>query len=646
MKTHMLALFATLIATPALAADFNPDRILLSSGGLAEISSTVPISGRTVVKLDAPLTQVNDVLKSLVIQGKDIRIVSVDLAGREPLSDTFAGLPFKPDDLENSVTLLAALKGVRVEVRRNDRTLRGTVIGVEAAPAPAPTDTEQRGARLAIATEESAIENVDVDEATSVTILDATMQNAMLEALRAIALNRSADHRTIAITLDGPPSGSATVTYVTGAPVWKPAWRIVLPAGKDSARLQGWAVFENRTGLDWKGVALTLSAGTPVALTQTLYDSVTIPRREVPLQVGQRLRPEIDRGVMQEKALGPRFEIPSPAELAPAESSASAEDLSAGQSDGGEIAAGSSVAATETLAAATFRIPGTLDLAAGRSLTLPFFDGDATATRVSIFQPGVSDRHPIAAVKIKNDSALTLPGGIATVYEMEDGPLSQSWAQYGVGFVGDAEFSGAAPGEERILAYALDAKVTVADETTSESSIRSARVEKGSLVVDYGRTRKTVYRLEGDPSAPRTLLIEHQANPGWSIDTDAVVEGRDGEKIRIGLDLGAGEKRTVTVTETTVDAQQWSLVETPDKILLDIVAVGDRIDPKLRNSLGRIAAIRAQTAEFERTISEVDESIDRIRADQERVRNNLAAVDKNGDLAKVPSRRWLELRVA
>jgi len=217
LKTHVLALFATLIATPGLAADFNPDRILLSSGGLAEISSTVPISGRTVVKLDAPLTQVNDLLKSLVIQGKDIRIVSVDLAGREPLSDTFAGLPFKPDDLENSVTLLAALKGVRVEVRRNDRTLRGTVIGVEAAPAP--TDTEQRGARLAIATEESAIENVDVDEATRVTILDATMQNAMVEALRTIALNRSADHRTIAITLDGTASGSATVTYVTGAPV-------------------------------------------------------------------------------------------------------------------------------------------------------------------------------------------------------------------------------------------------------------------------------------------------------------------------------------------------------------------------------------------------------------------------------------------
>ena len=628
MNKHVLCVVAVIAASPSLGAEFHPDRILLSSGGLAEISATVPVSGRTVVNLDAPLAQVDDVLKSLVVQGEGISIVSVDLAGREPLSDTFASLPFTPADLENSITLLSALKGVSVEVRHNDRTVRGVVIGVETAIGPEEADDGGTHTRLAIATEASDIERVDVDEATSISILDEAMRAAMHEALDAIALNRSADHRAIAITLDGPASGMAVVTYVVGAPVWKPAWRIVLPAGEGSVRLQGWAVLENRTGLDWDDVALTLSSGMPVALTQTLYDSVTVPRPEVPLQVGQRLRPEMDRGVMTMAA-------PAPKSFGEAEGAFDlAEPAFSERFAGGGLAAGPAVVAAETLAAATFRIPGAVDLAVGRSLTLPFFDGQATVTRVSVYQPGVSDRHPIAAVRITNDSPVSLPGGIVTVYETPESPASQPSGQYAVDFVGDAEFSGAAPAEERILAYALDAKVTVASETTGESVIGSVRVEDGLLVVDYGRTQKTVYRLQGDPNAGRTLLIEHMANAGWSVETDAAIEGRDGNRVRIATALGAGEKRDVNVTETTVDAERWSLLDTPDEIILEILAVGDRIDPGLREPLRRIAEIRAESAEFERTIERVDETIDRIREDQQRVRDNLSAVDKDGELAK------------
>ncbi len=629
MDKHFLCVIAVIVATPAVAAEFHPDRIVLSSGGLAEISAAVPVSGHTVVELDAPLAQVDDVLKSLVIQGEGVSIVSVDLAGREPLSDTFASLPFTPADLENSITLLSALKGVSVEVRRNDRALRGVVIGVEIVAASDAAERAGPSARLAIATEASAIEHVEIDAATRVTILDETMQAAMLDALHAIAMNRSADHRTIAITLDGPASARAVVTYVVGAPVWKPAWRIVLPAGEGSVRLQGWAVLENRSGLDWNGVALTLSSGTPVALTQTLYDSVTVPRPEVPLQVGQRIRPDMDRGAM------PAAAAPAAKSFGEAEG---AFDLAAAASSqrysGGGLAAGPAVAATETLAAATFRIPGTVDLAVGRSLTLPFFDGEATVTRVSVFQPGVSDRHPIAAVRVTNDSPVTLPGGIVTVYEALQSPSSDARAQDAVDFVGDAEFSGAAPGEERILAYALDAKVTVAADAADQSIIRTARVEDGLLVVEYGRTRKTVYRLQGDPNAGRSLLIEHMAYAGWSVETDARIEGRDGDRVRIVTELGAGEARAVNVTETTIDAQRWSLLETPDEIILDLLAVGDRIDPRLREPLRRIAQIRTQSAEYERTIEQVDEAIERIREDQERVRDNLSAVDKGGDLAR------------
>lgn len=623
MKARALPLAAVLLASPAFAADFQPEHIVLSSGGLAEITARVPVSGRTVLNLDTPLDQVDDVLKSLVIQGQGITILSVDLPGRQPLSDAFTSLPLKPQDLQNSITLLTALKGVDVEVRRNDRSLRGIVLGVETLTTP---EGERSSARLALATEGGTIEHVEIDDATRVTILDPAMQAALIEALKAIATDRATDGRTVAITLDGPAASNATITYVIGAPVWKPAWRVVLPEGEEKAQFQGWAVLENRTGLDWRGVDLTLSSGTPVALTQRLYDSVLIPRPEVPLQVGQRLRPDMDQGVFEEKdmaaaAAAPAMPAPSLLAMAPRgrASSEAAPDLEFGR----QVAGGVAVAATETLAAATFHLPEPVDLAVGRSLTLPFFDGQATASRVSIYQPGVSARHPIAAVRVKNDSDVTLPGGIVTVYEA------------GIGFVGDAEFAGAAPTEERILPYALDAKVNIATDQSSDSAIRSARAADGILVIEYGRVRKTEYRLEGDPNAGRTVLIDHQANDGWDVSADnAKIEGRDGAKVRLDASLEAGESRTVTVTETTVDAQRWGLQDAPDQILLQLVAMGDRIDPALREPLQQLVDLRKQNSDAQRTISQIDDAISRIRSDQDRVRSNLAAVDRNGDLAR------------
>jgi hypothetical protein len=612
-----------------LAAEFTPNRVTLSSGGLAEISAVVPVSGRTLVTFDAPLAQIDDVLKSLVVTGEGVSGVSADLAGREPLSDTFMALPLEPSDLENSLTLLSALKGVPVEAERLDRSVRGAVIGVHTVqnetqePQPGASET----ARLSVVSETGSIEHIDVDESTRILILDEEMRNAVQEALRAMASERSAARRSIEVALLGPTSGSAELTYVVGAPVWKPTWRVVLPGAGESARFQGWAVLENRSGVDWNDIELTLSSGAPVALHQSLYESINIPRPEAPLQVGRRLRPQIDRGVISE---GKQTAAAAPALGAGAGGADAARQadqvgelgLTPYAAFDGNLAAGVPIAAAESVAAATFRVPGTVDLAVGRSLTLPFFDGEAFAERVSLYQAGVSERHPVAAVKVRNDSAVTLPGGIVTVY------------QAGLGFVGDAEFAGASPGEERILPYALDAKIRIERDVTSDSGIGSARAADGLLVVEFGRVQKTVYRLEGDPNAPRTLLIEHVANPGWTVEADVEVQGRDGQRVRLQAKLGPAERRSVTVTETTVDAQQWSLIDTPDQIIMDILAVRDRIDPRLRVPLARIVEVRAQAAELECRMGDVELQIERIRQDQERVRRNLEVVDRTGDLGR------------
>ena len=61
-------------------------------------------------------------------------------------------------------------------------------------------------------------------------------------------------------------------------------------------KLQGLAVLENLSGVDWSGIDLTLAAGQPVAFRQAIYTAFFQPRPEVPVETVGRVLPRADQG--------------------------------------------------------------------------------------------------------------------------------------------------------------------------------------------------------------------------------------------------------------------------------------------------------------------------------------------------------------
>ena len=113
-------------------------------------------------------------------------------------------------------------------------------------------------------------------------------------ALSGLAENRAKERRRLSIGFLGAGTRKATISYVVAAPVWKTAYRLVLPKEGGKARLQGWAVVENLTGGDWKDVELVLVSGNPVALRQPLYTAFFTDRPEVEVTTAARLVPRTD----------------------------------------------------------------------------------------------------------------------------------------------------------------------------------------------------------------------------------------------------------------------------------------------------------------------------------------------------------------
>ena len=112
-------------------------RVMLSTGGVGYFEHETTVDGDAELAIDVRLSQVNDVLKSIVVYDGKGGAGAVSLPGRKPLEQIFGNLPFGREALESPVTLLNALKGEKVKAL-GQRQLAGQLIGVAPLTAKLP----------------------------------------------------------------------------------------------------------------------------------------------------------------------------------------------------------------------------------------------------------------------------------------------------------------------------------------------------------------------------------------------------------------------------------------------------------------------------------------------------------------------------
>jgi hypothetical protein len=273
----------------AEAAELPLARVVLSSSGLAQFTYSGPVSAGATVELAVRLDQVDDILKSMTVFDREGAIGAVSLPGKAPLAELFRDLPFGPDALNSPTALLNALVGSEVEVEiAGQVAAKGRVFRVEdeevALPNNGGTTTRDR---LTPMTDKGLVQAV-LEEVTARRFTDPQAQGQVERALAGLAENRAKERRRLSIGFLGQGARNVSVSYVVAAPVWKTAYRLVLPKDGGKARLQGWAIVENLTGGDWKNVDLVLVSGNPVALRQPLYTAFFAERPEVPVATAAR----------------------------------------------------------------------------------------------------------------------------------------------------------------------------------------------------------------------------------------------------------------------------------------------------------------------------------------------------------------------
>jgi hypothetical protein len=274
--------------------------VILYSNGVAYIERRGNITGHAEISLSFKQSQVDDVLKSMVVldlgQG---RIGAVSYNSSAPPSARLSEIPFAisaATDGNNGGGLagvLSQLQGARVIVATPTRVVTGSILTIEAKhsqiDASKPPLTTHR---LVIASDSGELSGFDLAEVRSVQLADEGARRDVREFAHAAAGARRRDAKTIVVTSDGAGTREMIVSYTVAAPIWKTTYRVVIDrTGKPF--FQGWAIVDNVSEEDWISVQLSLVSGTPVSFIQPIQNPVYRYRPIIPISEDLNLKPQV-----------------------------------------------------------------------------------------------------------------------------------------------------------------------------------------------------------------------------------------------------------------------------------------------------------------------------------------------------------------
>jgi hypothetical protein len=166
------------------------------------------------------------------------------------------------------------------------------------------------------------------------------------------------------------------------------------------------------------------------------------------------------------------------------------------------------------------------------------------------------------------------------------------------------------------------------------------KVVDGTFQVHYFRTEKKLYKLTNQTDREKVVYIEHPIRKGWGISSDSATPDIVTDKFyRFRVTLKPFEKSELTVVERQGLMDSYALLGlTRDQLQLFVTR--KYIDEPTRARLEKLIAIRAQIGEVGSKLEAADSEVERIEADQKRIRENIESLTKTAE-AKTLIERYI-----
>lgn len=640
MKTHPLLrsfLLAAAVSSIVLAQDKPADKpaeqalpvknVVLFSSGVGYFEHFGPVQGDGTTELRFKTAQINDILKSLVLQDLDGgKVSTVQYPSQDPVEKTLASFQVDISENPSLADLINQLRGAKVVLEVAAEKYEGTILGAEERPIIQKPDTEPVPTWFVNLLNGASIKQIELNRVTNLQIQDAKLQDELAKALEALAKARDQDKKSVTINFTGQGERRIRLGYVVESPVWKTSYRLIM--GDEATTLQGWAIVENQTDNDWNDVQLSLVSGRPISFIMNLYQPLYVPRPTVEMELYQSLRPRTyDEGMvgdrkevaMAEKAQrgGRRGAFGGNAPMSPAPAAAdgmavAAESQFAKPMD--PTASVQSVASAAKLGELFQYSVGNVSLPRQKSAMIPIVSDKVEVEKVSIYNQSVLQKHPLNGAQVTNNTDKHLLQGPITVFEAGS-------------YAGDAQIDNVPPGQKRLLSYGIDLQVLVQTRPENSSEIVTGKIVKGVLQLTRKSQQKLTYDIENKSDRAKDVVVEHAINSGWNlVETPEPME-KTQSLYRFKVPTAKGEKKSLAVTEENVHAQMVAIFPADIGTLVAYVRTGS-IPDDVKKALSEAITRKQAMVDIERQINDRQQQIEKITQEQNRIRENMRTVDK------------------
>lgn len=593
-------------------------RVVLFSSGVAYYQHDGVVSGHAATELRFKADQINDVLKSLVLQDRDGgHVNAVTYPSQAPLARALKSFQVDITSNPSLAELLNQLRGAHVTVQTGQERLAGTILGVESRRKAASV-----GEPLVVPTLDllsgGTIRAVELPSVSGLSLDDPQLQDELTKALAALVQARDQDRKPVTVDFSGSGERRVRIGYIVEAPVWKTSYRLLL--GDKHNQLQGWAIVENQTESDWNDVSLSLVSGRPISFVMNLYQPLYATRPTVVPRMFAALHPPLyengvpthmDSVAMRTGVYGATAGNPA-IRIRGANSLQLSEVVVTGMANEDDETV-QPVAQANDLGQLFEYSVGNVTLPRQKSAMLPIIADSVGVERVSIFNSAVLPRQALTGVRLTNSTGKLLLQGPVTVIDRDM-------------YAGDARINDVPAGEQRLLSFGVDLQLTV--DVTQDNHVdrlMTGRIVKGVLQLETRQRYTRAYLARNASAHDKTLVIEHPRRPAFQlVDTEKPIELLPNLYRFQGV-VPANKVATLTVREEFISSSAVALLGADVGPLLAYARNAD-IPRAVRDALERAVQLRQALSETERQINDRNQQLTQITQEQARIREDMKTV--------------------
>lgn len=618
-------------AGPAHKVNLELRHVTLFSSGVGFFERQATIDGSASVDLQFRTEQINDILKSLIVQDFDGGSVDVvTYTPKDPLERTLQSFGVKLTGKETLGQLLDSLRGQRVRIAA-PREMTGTILGVETRKVIVGENVVESDVLSLLG--ETGMLQLPLAELRGVQLMDEKVNSELHKALAALASSQDAGKKSVVLKFSGQGQRRVAASFLLETPIWKTSYRLVL-SDEDKPFLQGWAIVENTTDEDWNDVRLSLVSGRPISFVMDLYTPIYLKRPLEDLELYASLRaPQFEAG--EPISLGLSAKARVPAEEAVPASTAGRAGLARRARGAGSREAGAYFFADSRLGTGVksvaeaqeagelfeYAIQTPVSIARQQSAMLPIVNAEITGEKLSIFNPRNHPKYPLNGLKLTNSTDLNLMQGPVTLFD-------------GGTYAGDAKLPDLKPGEDRLVAYALDLGTEVMTESKSHpTQIVSLTIRKGTLVRRNKGVDEREYKIRNKQSRDKTVIIEQAASSDWKLIEPTEPFERTENLMRFKVSVPAGKTVAQKVHTERIYSETVVLSELDLKTIQYYITNlgGEVVSPRVREAMEKIVAMRTELDRLGRQRAAAERTLKEAGEEQERIRKNLQVLQHNTD---------------